>query len=98
MGAPLRVGLAPLERQENNVRKTTARELAADLVFNVVLVLTAEAVVRLTHGSRLYVLTIVFIAGYSLRAVVQFWLNRRPRRNEELPPERAETSGRAPAS
>ena len=80
------------------MRKTTARELAADLVFNVVLVLIGEAVTRLTSGSRLSVLFIVFIAGYSLRAVVHFWLNRRPRRNEELPPERAEASGRAPAS
>ena len=80
------------------MRQMTARELATDLAFNLMLALIAQVVFRLTQWSGFYVLIIVFIGGHSLRALVQYWRRKRARSNEDLPPELTDASGRRPIS
>ena len=76
------------------MKQTAVRSLVHDLAFSCLLVLIAAAVARLTQGSLFWMLVIVQIAGYSLKALVRLWRNSRISRNDELSPEGAVTIGR----
>lgn len=72
----------------------TLRELTVELGFGVVLAVTSQVVVRLTHWDGYFVIITVFIAGYLVRAAMQYWRSSRAHRNEDLPPEQTDTSER----
>jgi hypothetical protein len=69
--------------------------LVVDLGFSAVLVLVAEAIVLLARGSRFSVLVVVFVAGYSLRAMARHWRNRHARGVDGPPSEVTDTGGHA---
>lgn len=48
--------------------RSTVRELARELAFSLVLVLIAEAVIRLLGWDRLWALVAVFVVGHVARA------------------------------
>jgi len=76
------------------MKPTAARSLVHDLALSSLLVLIAAAVARLTQSSLFWMLVIVQIAGYSLKALLRPWCNSRISRSNELSPEGAETIGR----